>query len=278
VALLISLLTPIHPSYGAESNYPSAWAKADVEYMVKEGLVPESLQGDYKKKITRAEFTSLVEPVLHRITQAEEELHKVLTEHRFADALDSYIYEAFQFGIVNGISEHEFMPNRSIERKEAAVMIGNILKTLQVKGLSYKQAPYVDYKAIPVWAREAANITYHAQIFQGSKAGMEPDKPYTREQSIVTMKRLLDMAGEVEGISYRGKIYVKFDQIDDVRVGSNYIKLGSPKAEVHFDRFWSSVSSQFPGVKLTGRTPQPVVSGEYTIETQGKDYLIKISW
>ncbi|MFD0588485.1 S-layer homology domain-containing protein [Paenibacillus sp. GCM10027627] len=264
--------------HGASPNTPSAWAQSDVQFMVEEGLVPKSLQGQYRNKITRAEFTAIAELVLYRVTNAEEKLHKVLTEQRFQDSFEPYVYKAYQFGIVNGINESEFMPNRPIERKEAAVMMSNMLKTVRTANLSNEKAPYVDYAAIPSWAREAANITYHANIFKGSAAGMEPDKPYTREQSIVTMKRLLDAVHNVEGISYRGKIFVKFDQIDDVRVGWNYVKLGSPKAQGSLQRLWQSVSHQFSGVTPNGYTKETLNSEEFTIETLGDDYLIKISW
>lgn len=263
---------------GEVNDKPSSWAEADIDYMIKEQIVPVELQKDYNKNITRAEYTLLVESVLDKITGAEEQLHKVLTEHKFEDSFDEHVYTAYIFGIVNGVTDTQFEPTRAIARKEAVMMMGNILKTLQVKGLSNEKASYVDYSVIPAWAQEAANITYNAKIFQGSDAGMEPDKPYTRQQAIVTMKRLLDFAKEVNGISYRGKVFIEFGSIDDVRVGKNYVKIGSPKGKANFNNFWSGVSNNFPSITLSGSLPEKVTSEEFTIETIGEDYLIKISW
>lgn len=258
---------------------PSGWAEADVRDMIQQGLVPRELQGAYQSHISRGEYTLLLKSVLHHLVGGkEEELHRVLTEHRFVDSYEQHVYEAYQFGIVNGVTTTTFEPDRPILRSEAVVMMANILTTLRVEGLDDKQAPYVDYAAIPGWARKSADITYNASIFLGSDAGMEPDKPYTREQAIVTMKRLLTFVGEVKGISYRGKIFIAFDQIDDVRVGQNYVKIGSPKSQSLFDRYWASIAHNFEGISVTGTSSEKVTSGEFTIETLGTDYLIRVSW
>ncbi|MFD0671902.1 S-layer homology domain-containing protein [Cohnella sp. GCM10027633] len=144
---------------------------------------------------------------------ADEKLPIVLTEQRFTDTFEDHVYKAYNFGIVNGVSDSLFEPDRPIVRKEAVVMMANILTTLKVNGLTTDKAPYTDYAAIPSWAKSSANLTYHAKIFTGSNAGMEPDKPYTREQSIVTMRRLLNYAKDIKGISYRGKSI--WDKIGD---------------------------------------------------------------
>lgn len=276
-ALLIGLLASSFAANAtAATDAPSGWAAEDVKYMIQEGLVPKELQGEYKSKITRAEFAEFAALALENMTGAEDELHKVITEQRFTDSFDEHVYTAFNFGVVNGISDTKFEPARSIVRKEAAVMLGNILTTLHVEGLSSAKAPYIDYAAIPQWAQHAANITYNAKIFQGSIAGLEPDKPYTREQSIVTMRRLLNVVKQVEGISYRGKIFIAFADIDDVRVGTKYVKIGSKKSVQSVDELWKTISGNFPTVPSLASGK--VTASGYTIETNGEDYKIKISW
>ncbi|MFD0671916.1 S-layer homology domain-containing protein [Cohnella sp. GCM10027633] len=248
--------------------------------MIKQGLVPEDLQQGYKSNITRAEFTKIAGLVLSAIVgkAADEKLPIVLTEQRFTDTFEEHVYKAYNFGIVNGVSDSLFEPDRPIVRKEAVVMMANILTTLKVNGLATDKAPYTDYAAIPSWAKSSANLTYHAKIFTGSNAGMEPDKPYTREQSIVTMRRLLNYAKDIKGISYRGKVHIAFEKIDDVRVGKNYVKLGSPKREADFLSMWNSIASNFPNIDLPVEGSQSVTSGEYRIQTRGEDYLIQVSW
>ncbi|MFD0589130.1 hypothetical protein ACFQZE_14100 [Paenibacillus sp. GCM10027627] len=260
------------------SDQPSTWAASDVAFMIEAGLVPEGLQGNYKTKITRSEYASLVYSVLVELAGGTGQIDKAMNEHLFKDTTEVDVYHVYKFGIVNGISELEFKPDRNIGRKEAVVMMGNLMRSLKLDGISYEKAPYIDYSVIPSWAKVSADITYNAKIFQGNAAGMEPDKPYTREQSIVTMKRLLDFAAEAKGISYRGKIFVSLDSIYDVRVGSNYVKIGSKKSSKSVMELWQSVSSNFPDVTIYGSASENIKSGEFVIETLGDDFLIKISW
>ncbi|RJX39113.1 hypothetical protein D3P09_16605 [Paenibacillus pinisoli] len=263
---------------GRTADQPSGWAANDVSYMIKAGLVPDGLQGNYTAKITRSEYASLVYPVVVQLVGGTNHMDHILNEHLFQDTINAEVYHVYKLGIVNGINDLEFKPARNIERKEAVVMMGNLMKSLRLEGLSYDKAPYVDYSVIPSWAAESANITYHAKIFQGTAAGMEPDKPYTREQSIVTMKRLLDFASEVKGVSYRGKVYADLDTIFDVRVGANYVKIGSKKSPKSALELWESVSHNFPNVAINGKTAESIRSNNFIIETLGADYLIKISW
>ncbi|GFN33217.1 S-layer homology domain-containing protein [Paenibacillus xylaniclasticus] len=259
-----------------DENKPSTWAQADIKAMIAKGIVPKELQGKYKQNITREEYAALAEQVIYYITGAQKQLERIIPEFRFDDSISHSVNRVYSLGIVNGVTDHTFEPTRYIARKEAVVMMGNLLSSMKVEGLSYTKAAYIDYAAIPSWAHEAADVTFNAKIFVGNSAGMEPDKPYTREQSIVTMKRLIDFASNVQGISYRGKIYTKFEDIQDVYVGNNYVKLGSSKSEATVEQIWASVSSNFPSISSLGDSPVQV--GEYTIETNGADYKVRISW
>jgi hypothetical protein len=260
------------------STAPSSWAAADVEEMIKLGVVPDRLQGDYTKEMTREDYAELSNLVLMKLTGKEELLDRVLLEEEFTDTFSKPIHDVYKFGIVNGVTLDTFEPDRRIVRQEAAVMMANILNTVRVPELSDKQSPFADREAISGWAQEAADTCYNADIFQGSGTGMEPYSPYTREQSIVTMKRLLQYSDKVEGISYRGKIFVKFEDIDDVRTGFQYVKLGSPKSKARFTQYWQSVAGNFKLRTAPAESGTKVTDGEFTIETGGPDYLIKISW
>lgn len=255
----------------------SAWAKTDIEEMIKLGVVPADIIGNYKSNITREEYAKLASRVLGAITGAEEELEKVLVESRFSDTLSQEVSDVYKFGIVNGVTDTKFDPNRNISRQEAVVLMSNILQSVRVENLSKEPSKFIDRGAIAKWALEASDICYNAMLFQGTEAGMEPSKPYTREQSIVTMKRLIDFVKEVKGISYRGKIFILFEDIDDVRVGSNFVKIGSPKAKDNFSKYWQPVSSNFSTIPSSTEA-EKITDGELTVETLGSDYLIKFSW
>ncbi|WP_182301845.1 S-layer homology domain-containing protein [Cohnella cholangitidis] len=274
-------LLSVTPVNAAIDDHPSNWARKDVDWMIKEGLVPERLKSEYQSKITREEFAEIADRVMLRITHSNEKLHVVTTEQSFADTNAQYVTSMFAFGVVNGVKEETFEPDRAISRQEAVVLMANMLNTFKVEGLSTKAADFIDKEAIAGWAKTSANICYNANIFQGSKNGMEPYHSYTREQTILTMKRLVDFVKKVDGVSLRGKVFVKFEDIDDMRVGANYVKIGTPKSKMNYEKLMNAIAGN-----LTSETKEALKSGQPTtvrqerllFETYGEDFLIKVSW
>lgn len=61
IACFLTLLLCITalPVSAAESAGPSAWAEAEINEAISDGLVPEELQTDYQQDITREEFAQL---------------------------------------------------------------------------------------------------------------------------------------------------------------------------------------------------------------------------
>lgn len=174
---------------------PSSWAEESIEKAIAAGIVPEEIQSQYIRKITRQEFCKLV--VMTYMAKTNYVLEND-AENPFIDVNDDYVTAAYNLKIVAGIGEGIFAPENSITRQEAAVMLNNLAKLLNVKGTE-KTVKFTDESYFATWARDAiysvaamkSNDTY---VMAGTGDGkFSPWMNYTREQAVATMYRLYNI-------------------------------------------------------------------------------------
>ena len=170
----------------------SQWARESINNAISVGIVPEALQADYTKKISRREFCRLA--VQTYMAKTGHELDGALTSP-FDDVSDEYVTAAYELGIVRGTGQNKFSPDSFITRQEAAVMLNNLAGILNIKG-NGRTEKFIDEEYFAQWARDA--IYSIASVKSGAgyvMMGTEPNKfspwmNYTREQAIATMLRL----------------------------------------------------------------------------------------
>jgi hypothetical protein len=187
------------PAKGAEpavTDSPSDWAKAEVEQAIAEGLVPEVLQGKYTDNITRGEFSKLVIAVVEAITGQDVEgfLHdKGIPQagpKPFTDTDLAEVTAAFKLGIVSGKGEGIFDPAGSITRQEAAVMLANTVKALELD-TTVAASAFTDGADVADWAKTAVDFVFYKGIMTGVEGNrFEPNGTYTRQQAYLTALRL----------------------------------------------------------------------------------------
>ncbi|MDL2288848.1 WG repeat-containing protein, partial [Oscillospiraceae bacterium OttesenSCG-928-F05] len=163
----------------------SSWAKADVAEAIGCGLVPQALQGNYTRQITRAEFCALA------VRLIEGETGKTLpVATTFVDTADPNVLKLASLGIVEGIGGGQFNPSGSITREQAAKLLAGTAAHL---GLPAKTggAAFADAGQIAPWATGYVDFVSAHGIMTGVDGGrFAPKGTYTVEQSIVTMLRL----------------------------------------------------------------------------------------
>jgi hypothetical protein len=273
----------------------SSWAQADVKWMNDNKITPEVLQGDYQKNITREEFATLVVNAVNYLSMGVKESW-ARVDSKFKDSDNTQVYKAYSVGVVNGVSDTEFKPTNNITRQEAAVMLSNMLKTVKAANVSTDDFSYLDKLSIASWAVDSVNITSNAKIFQGEPNGFKPLANYTREQSMVTMHRLIESVGKSDGYSFRGRVYVKYKDIwnqklavapsagtslpgfSNAVVGSTWASFGSPGDDLPF--YLDALESNFKPetIDKLRQGSSKETDGDYVIETGLKDSVIKISW
>lgn len=181
-------------------NIPSDWATPEVDAAVAADIVPALLKKQYREKITREEFCTLIMKMINKANDVSDskalltKLGKTYTDS-FNDTDNADVIAANLIGIVNGRGEGIFDPRSGITRQEAAIMLANAAKVLEIGAGTAPE--FADMDKAASWA--ADYIKYTASIVSSTGKNVmggvgdnmfDPLGSYTREQSILTVYRL----------------------------------------------------------------------------------------
>ena len=165
---------------------PSAWAAEQVSAAISTGIVPQALQSKYTQATTRAEFCALAVALYETVTGAE-----ISGRTSFNDTTDINIQKLASLGVVSGVGNNNFAPDQKLTREQAATMLSRLATSMG--NPMPKQAPtFADNGLISSWAVDGVGEAQAAGIMSGvGNNTFAPQAEYTREQSIITMMRLL---------------------------------------------------------------------------------------
>ncbi len=161
----------------------SDWAKAETALSFAAGIMPRALCENYQADITRQEFCQMVVNMLPKNLP-------VSRTGTFSDCKDSAVVYAYSVGVVNGISERYFEPDRTATRQEMAAMIFRAYKLIapDAKPTSYGTAP--DRGTVESWAIEATDFLNEQGIMKGDENGnINPFDNTTREEAVLLVYR-----------------------------------------------------------------------------------------
>lgn len=214
ISILILVAFTANIPVFAENTKVSDWAKNDVEEAIRIGIVPQDMQDDYQKSITRAEFTKISMMFLsYKFGMPVEEFvdwylsvhvdstgkNPEFLDDTFQDIKGSkyeyYIKCANSIRIVYGKGDGIFDPDGLITREEAATML---LRVYFCYGSGVKLGPasenvdyFSDIKSISSWADTAVRYMYQWGVMKGvSDTHYGPKMNYTKEQCYTTFIRL----------------------------------------------------------------------------------------
>ena len=178
---------PTEPSLDA----PSPWAESQVNRAISAELVPNSLQRNYLRATTRAEFAALAVTLYELVTGTSIDY----TGRTFTDTNDVNALKAAAIGVTTGTGDGTtFNPDFALPREQAATMLSRLASAIG-SPLPSHAAAFSDINNASAFAHEAIG-QMEATGIMGSASVTEyvflPKDPYTREQSIVTMMRLYD--------------------------------------------------------------------------------------
>ena len=195
LVLCIGLIVPVLATTPQAPNIDTAssWARDDISLAVYMGLVPQTLQYNYTQATTRAEFAALAVALY-------ESIHGVITGRvTFADTSDLNVGKMAYLGVVQGVGNNLFAPSRPITREAAAVFLSRLSYAIGYP-LPQQAPSFADNSAISSWAIEGVGQMQATGIMGGvGNNRFAPASPYTREQSIITMLRTLNVIDEQRG-------------------------------------------------------------------------------
>lgn len=173
-------------------NVPSSWAKAEIDKANKINLIPERIQKEYRKNITREEF---IELIMNLYESIGGKTVSVKEKKPFTDTENPSVIIANELGIVEGKGNGTFAPNENITREQVSVIM---YRTLQIAKPRYRYSGvqehrFKDYNMISTWAKKAVGYLYGVEVINGSDNNEFHPKGYSsREEAIVIAKRLYD--------------------------------------------------------------------------------------
>lgn len=191
-----ALLAAAMMTAAGAADAPSAWAQKSVDAARAAGLVPSQVDSAFDTPITREDFCSLAAAV-YRAWDRENVLQTASTgKVSFTDTDNADVLLCASAGVVNGVGNGKFAPDKNITRQEAASMLHRLgALNKNVKNNVNDRLPHVfaDGEKIRSWARSDINWVYRQGIMNGTGSNhFTPDGAYTREQSIATTLRLYD--------------------------------------------------------------------------------------
>ena len=172
-------------------EYPAhTWAQPEIDAAIAAGLIPEDQQRDWRNGCTRGDFCRLVAAAVRTISP-DLAGAQTLT---FTDTDDADILYAASLGIVNGVGEGRFAPDRPVTRQEAAVMLSRAAKAMSIPA-NGEDKTFSDRGEFAPWAVDGIADTVRRGVMQGVSADRFGARgTYTREQAALTMLRLYQSA------------------------------------------------------------------------------------
>lgn len=170
------------------------WAKNDIDFAVSRGLFRGTSADTFSPEdaMTRGMFVT----VLGRLATAEV---KQYGQSRFVDVSNNayymgYVEWASENGIVSGIGNGAFAPNRPITREQLAVMMLNYAKTFGIPLPNVQEAmDFADNADISAYAKEAVKQMQMAGILSGKSGNrFDPKGTATRAEVAAVLHRFAE--------------------------------------------------------------------------------------
>ena len=171
-------------SFNSFKDISGHWAKQAIDYVVGKGYFfgVSSAEFGPNKSITRGQFVTVLGRMLNVNTS-------IYSAQNFNDVKSSMYYSSYiawanKMGIVSGVGQGRFAPEKELTREEMAVIMSKFLKVsnknLNAKGNSNG---FMDDGKIESWAKEAVKEMARLGVVNGIGDGnFAPKSPFTRAQ------------------------------------------------------------------------------------------------
>ncbi|GIO14324.1 hypothetical protein J19TS2_38790 [Cohnella xylanilytica] len=181
------------------------WAAEEIRDLNERMIVQGADGGRFvpDAEVTRAELAAMLVRALG-LPQGEA------GQPSYGDVGESSWYRgavaaAGRYGVMGGLRDGTFAPEREVTRQEAVVAFVRALKLANPDSLAGESgkkvslSAYADGGKVEGWAREAFGIALEAGLVNGYGGELLPDKPLTRAETAALLYRLLRIAGFIDG-------------------------------------------------------------------------------
>ncbi|MBU5669440.1 S-layer homology domain-containing protein [Peptoniphilus sp. MSJ-1] len=159
------------------------WAKNAIDYVVSKGYFKGLSNTEFgpNKAITRGQFVTVLGRMLN--VNTSEYSSQSFSDVNSNTYYSPYIAWASKMGIVNGVGNNKFAPDKELTREEMAVMMSKFLKIAN-KNLSVKgNVNFNDNNTIAPWAKDSVAEMAKLGVVKGMENGnFSPKTAFTRAQ------------------------------------------------------------------------------------------------
>lgn len=254
----------------------SDWAINEYIESNSTGLLSYKIaSGNLRSNITREEFCELAINLYEKLTNENLRIPDVSP---FTDCSNVAVSQAYYNGIVSGVTDTTFEPNRFVTRQEMAKMLVNTLTAGEINVALNTQGGvddiqyFSDHSSVSDWAQSAISTMVNHNLLSGdSENNIMPLTNATREQAISCVNRcyktfaavsqdryMLPIVEAVQPTSEDSEdISVKWSAIDDAVGYHILIKDNSGKLVYNAQAVSSETSATIPSNTL--------VAGKYSV-------------
>ena len=200
--LISAISDQIEKRFGILVDTYGHWAESEIDRFTRAGVVKGYPASDGKmhfrpeQSVTRAEFVKLLYGI------CSEEQIEAGSKSKFSDvSADAwyapYVAWGVEEGLVSGVSETEFAPEKNISRQDMAVLLERYLKWSEKRVKGEKVPVFTDHASISGYAVSAVETLQQAKILSGLPSGaFRPKETVTRAAAVTALCNAYDYIGE----------------------------------------------------------------------------------
>lgn len=165
------------------------WSYNEILHAYKSGLINGLTTTTFgpQKNATRAQLATMLYRMAGTPAVTDSSSFTDLTQDWYTDA----IAWAQQNGIIDGLGNGKFGPNKNITREQLVTMLYRMHKTPATSGTL---DDFSDASAVSAWAKDAVQWAVECGILQGSNGKIKPKGNATREQVAAFLVRYMAYA------------------------------------------------------------------------------------
>lgn len=165
------------------------WSYNEILHAYKSGLINGLTTTTFgpQKNATRAQLATMLYRMAGTPAVTDSSSFTDLTQDWYMDA----IAWAQQNGIIDGLGNGKFGPNKNITREQLVTMLYRMHKTPATSGTL---DGFSDASAVSAWAKDAVQWAVECGILQGSNGKIKPKGNATREQVAAFLVRYMAYA------------------------------------------------------------------------------------
>ncbi len=187
--------------FAIDRSYESAseWAQEEIRDADTANIVSIWGFDSFQDAVTREEFCSYLLDIYYRLTDGSEKYTEIQPDYgKWQCFEDTVAYGAVEsvcsMGVIKGVSETKFEPERPITREEAAVMLCRLFEKIGYKTSEADLGKYADRNLISPWAKDSVEKLWNCEPFASVLNNDEiiPQGTISHEEMIVMSWRFYE--------------------------------------------------------------------------------------